>query len=143
MVKGELEVITKIHEFQTKGEIDIIDLTPDIRKFVHETGIREGRITVFVNGSTGAITTTEYEPRLTKDNKNMISNLIPKGIGYFHDQIDSNAHSHLRATLLGSETTIPISKSSVLLGTWQQVVFFELDVRKRRRTVVFQIIGVQ
>jgi secondary thiamine-phosphate synthase enzyme len=143
MVKGQVEIITKIHEFSTQGEIDIIDLTPSISTFVADSGISEGKVTVFVNGSTGAVSTTEYEPRLTEDNKRIMNELVPKGQGYRHDEIDSNAHSHLRATLLGSDVSIPISESRLLLGTWQQVVFFELDVRKRRRTVVFQIIGIQ
>lgn len=143
MVKGQIEIITKIHEFSTAGEIDIIDLTPSITRFVTDSGISEGKITVFVNGSTGAVSTTEYEPRLTEDNKRMMNEIVPKGQGYRHDEIDSNAHSHMRATLLGSDVSIPISKSKLLLGTWQQVVFFELDVRRRRRTVVFQIIGMQ
>lgn len=142
MTTGNYFIESKIHRFETNGEIDIIDLTPKIREFLHDTSLVEGEITVFVNGSTGAIGTTEFEPRLTKDNKNIFSKLIPKGAGYHHDHIDNNAHSHLRATLIGSDKTIPVIDNQLLIGTWQQIVFFEFDTRPRNRSVIFQAKGI-
>ncbi len=131
-----------IYSFNTDGEIDIIDLTEEIITFVRKTGILEGRVTIFCIGSTGAIACTEFENGLISDNKEILQKLIPKAAGYIHDRIDNNAHSHLRSTLLGSEITIPVIDGELVLGTWQQIVFFELDVHKRSRRVVFQILGV-
>lgn len=143
MVKGELEIHSKTLEFQTQGEeVDLIDLTHEIQAYIRSYTITDGRITVFVPGSTAAIITTEFEPRLNEDTKDMVKKLIPRGLGYRHDEIDDNAHSHLRATLLGSEMTIPIINNRAILGTWQQVVFADFDVYPRRRTVVLQIMGI-
>lgn len=139
---GPLTVISEIHKFHTKGEIDIIDLTYPIKEFVNYSRIAEGRLTVFCIGSTGAIVATEFEQGLIQDNMDIINQLIPKGAGYDHDRIDNNAHSHLRSTLFGSEMTIPIVNKELTLGTWQQVVFLELDVHPRNRQVVFQIMGI-
>ncbi|MHA2249859.1 MAG: secondary thiamine-phosphate synthase enzyme YjbQ [Candidatus Kariarchaeaceae archaeon] len=143
MPTGQLQIETRIHQFQTKGEIELIDLTYFIEDFVQATGIREGRVTVFIPGSTAAIIATEFERGLIEDNIRIIQELIPKGGGYQHDRIDSNAHSHLRSSLFGSEMTIPVIEGRVTLGTWQQIVFVELDVRPRNRKVVFQILGIQ
>ncbi|MHA2091237.1 MAG: secondary thiamine-phosphate synthase enzyme YjbQ [Candidatus Kariarchaeaceae archaeon] len=142
MVVGQLQVETTEYQFKTDGEIEIIDLTDNLNDFVKTSGIQEGRVNVFVPGSTGAIVAVEYERGLLQDVKEIIPLLIPKGKGYQHDRIDSNAHSHLRATLYGPEMTIPVTKGTTILGTWQQVVFLELDVRPRHRRVVFQIMGV-
>lgn len=143
MPSGTLHIESKVYQFRTAGEIDIHDLTYDLERFVKETEITDGTVTIFCTGSTGAIACTEFETGLILDNKKMISDLIPKGMGYNHDRIDNNAHSHLRSTLLGSEITIPIIKKELVLGTWQQVVFFELDVHKRSRNVVFQVMGIK
>ena len=142
MVVGQLQIETEEFEFNTDGEIELFDLTDNINQFVRDTGIQEGRVTIFVPGSTGAIVAVEYERGLIQDVKDIIPLLIPKGKGYLHDRIDSNAHSHLRATLYGPEMTVPVSKGRMTLGTWQQVVFLELDVRSRHRRVIFQIMGV-
>ena len=139
---GPLTIMSEIHKFHTKGEIDIIDLTYPITEFVTNSKINEGRLTVFCIGSTGAIVATEYEGGLIQDNKKIIKQLIPQRAEYDHDSIDNNAHSHLRSTLFGSEMTIPVINNELTLGTWQQVVFLELDVHHRNRQVVFQIMGI-
>jgi secondary thiamine-phosphate synthase enzyme len=142
MVVGNMQIETKIHQLQTNGEIELVDLTRFMEDFINETNIAEGRITIFVPGSTAAIIATEYERGLIQDTKEMIAELIPKGKGYAHDRIDNNAHSHLRTSLFGSEMTIPVTNGRPTLGTWQQVVFVELDVRARNRQVVFQLMGI-
>ncbi len=142
MVVGTLQIETKIHNLRTNGEIELIDITREIENFVAETRIKEGRCTIFIPGSTASIIATEYESGLIEDTKRVISELIKKGKGYFHDRIDSNAHSHLRTTLFGSEMTIPVTNGRLTLGTWQQIVFAELDVRPRNRKVVFQMMGI-
>lgn len=142
MVVGQLQIETKVHNLRTGGEIELIDLTNEIEDFISETKIKEGRITIFIPGSTASIIATEFERGLIEDTKKFIDEIIPRGIGYYHDRIDSNAHSHLRTTLFGSEMTIPITQGRPTLGTWQQIVFVELDVRSRSRRVVFQIMGI-
>ncbi len=142
MISGQLSIETKELSVDTSGEIDIIDITDELDKFVHESGIREGRLTVFHPGSTAAIITTEYEHGLIEDLKKTIARIIPRRDDYLHDRIDTNARSHLRATFLQAELTIPIIKGRLVLGTWQQVALVDLDVRPRRRRVVLQIMGI-
>jgi secondary thiamine-phosphate synthase enzyme len=83
----------------------------------------------------------EFEPHIVKDTISFIEKLVPKGIGYNHDFQDDNAHSHLRASLLSPELTVPIIDGKVVLGTWQQIVFLELDTRGRERKLVISIVG--
>ena len=94
-----------------------------------------------VIGSTGALTTIEYETRILDDFRNLLNKLVPKAAGYEHDLIDSNAHSHLRASLIGPSLTIAIHDGLLQLGTWQQPVFVCLDIRPRSRQVAVTIIG--
>lgn len=136
-----MQVITHHLSFQTQGEIDIIDLTNMLERLVDESEIKEGILTVNAIGSTGAITTIEYESRVLDDFRTILKKLIPKGAGYKHDLIDSNAHSHLRASLIGPSVSIAIIKGRLQLGTWQQVVFVDLDVRPRSRTIAVSIVG--
>ncbi|MHA1122377.1 MAG: secondary thiamine-phosphate synthase enzyme YjbQ [Candidatus Heimdallarchaeota archaeon] len=128
-------------DLDTEGEIQIFDITLNVRNAIKDSGIIKGLVSVFVPGATGAITTLEYEPRLVQDTKNLLKKLVPKGIGYQHDYQDDNAHSHLRASLLSPELTIPIIGGAPVLGTWQQVVFLELDTRGRERKIIVTVMG--
>lgn len=128
-------------DLDTEGEIQIFDITLNVRNAIKDSGIIKGLVNVFVPGATGAITTLEYEPRLVQDTKNLLKKLVPKGIGYQHDYQDDNAHSHLRASLLSPELTIPIIGGAPVLGTWQQVVFLELDTRGRERKILVTVMG--
>ncbi|NJE26063.1 YjbQ family protein [Thermococcus sp. MV5] len=128
-------------KFSTNGEIDLIDLTYNIEEIVERSGIKNGQVLVFVPGATGAIVTIEHERGLLEDFKKLLRELVPRGAGYRHDLIDNNAHSHLRATLLGPSLVLPVVEGRVIRGTWQQIFFVELDVRPRRRKVVVQVIG--
>ena len=130
--------VTKEIHFNTKGEIDIVDITYDVEKIVEKTGVKNGTATVFIPGATGAITTIEYEPNLIQDFKDLIEELVPSSKHYRHP---INGRSHLRASLIGPSVTVPISNGRLILGTWQQIVFLELDTRPRSRTVVIQIVG--
>ncbi len=127
--------------FQTKGEIDLVDITHEVEKAIEESGIKNGQVLVFVPGATGAIVTIEHESGLLEDFKRTLRELVPKGRGYLHDRIDDNAHSHLRATLLGASECFPVIDGRLVRGTWQQIFFVELDVRPRHRRVVVQVIG--
>jgi len=127
--------------FQTRGEIDLVDITAEVEGVVEESGIQNGHVLVFVPGATGAIVTIEHESGLLEDFKRALKELIPKGAGYLHDRIDNNAHSHLRATLLGASECFPVIDGRLVRGTWQQIFFVELDVRPRHRRVIVQVVG--
>ena len=134
-------VFTKELHFSTRGEIDLVDITAEVEKVVRESGIKSGHVLVFVPGATGAIVTIEHESGLLEDFKRILRELVPKGRGYLHDRIDDNAHSHLRATLLGASECFPVVDGKLIRGTWQQIFFVELDVRPRHRRVIVQVVG--
>lgn len=120
-----------------------MDITDMVQKAVSESKAVSGIVTVFVPGATGAVTTIEYEPGLLKDFPRVLERVSPKNMDYEHELRwhDGNGHSHCRASLLGPSLTVPFTQKKLLLGTWQQIVFVELDVRPRNRSVILQIIG--
>jgi len=130
-------------QLKTEGAGTIIDITPRVSEAVRRSGMTAGTITAFVPGSTGGLTTIEYEPGLLKDLPDLMEKLVPSDRPYEHDQTwhDGNGFSHLRSALIGPDITVPFSGGKLLLGTWQQVVFLEFDNRPRRRRVILQIIG--
>jgi secondary thiamine-phosphate synthase enzyme len=136
-----MKVHTEELRFSTKGEIDLVDITHKVERVVDESGIENGQVLVFVPGATGAIITIEHESGLLEDFKRILKELVPKGAGYLHDRIDDNAHSHLRASLLGASECFPVVDGRLIRGTWQQIFFVELDVRSRHRRVVVQVMG--
>ncbi len=134
---------SEVISISTKGETDIINITDDVSRIIKSSGIKNGIGCVFVPGATGAITTIEYEPGLLQDLPKALERLFPKGIEYRHEQTwhDGNGHSHIRASMIGPSLTVPIKNGKLILGTWQQIIFLELDVRKRKREIVVQIVG--
>jgi secondary thiamine-phosphate synthase enzyme len=136
-------VFRKHLKFQTSGHGDMRDLSEDVLRVVEQSGARCGVAHVFVVGSTGAVGTIEFEPGLQKDLPTVLDRLIPPGRGYGHEQAwhDGNAHSHLQATLLGPSLAVPIENGSLVLGTWQQVIFLECDNRPRERTLIVTVMG--
>ena len=129
--------------FQTEGDGTIVDLTGRIEAAPAESGGETGQLVVFVPGSTGAVTTVEYEPGLVRDLPEFFERIVPSGKTYHHDATwgDGNGFSHLRASLVGPSLSIPVSNGAMTLGTWQQVVFLEFDNRERRRRVELSIVG--
>jgi secondary thiamine-phosphate synthase enzyme len=138
-----MTVITRNIQIKSKSENDIIDITDKVSRIVKESKIENGVVTVFVVGSTAAITTIEYEPGLQQDFPEMLSRLVPKGTEYAHDNAwhDGNGHSHVRASLIGPSLTIPFIAGHLTLGTWQQIVLLEMDIRPRERKIIIQMIG--
>jgi len=136
-------VVTKKANLRTRREGEIIDITSEVEAAVRSTELSNGIVTVFVQGSTGAITTMEYEPGLLRDLPDALERIVPRGATYRHEERwqDGNGHSHVRASLLGPGITIPFVEGRLTLGTWQQVVFVELDVQGRSRELILQIIG--
>jgi len=114
-----------------------------VSDLVARSGLRTGVVTVFVIGSTGALITIEDEPGLREDLSTALERIAPAGIPYKHEEAwhDGNGHSHIRASILGPSITIPFNDSRLVLGTWQQILFVELDVRNRHRKLIVQMIG--
>lgn len=142
-VPENMDVVTKIIHIDSNGEADTIDLTEDAEKAVQESRLGNGVLTLFVQGSTGALTTMEYEEGLIKDLPVALERIAPKKAVYEHERRwhDGNGHSHVRASLIGPSLSIPFVKGKLTLGTWQQIVFVELDTKSRSREIVAQIIG--
>ena len=128
---------------KTSGRDDIHDITQQVQRQVSESGMKDGIACVFVSGSTAALTTVEFEPGLVKDLQEAMDRLYPKGIEYEHHLRwgDGNGHSHVRASMLGPSLVVPFKGGELMLGTWQQIVLMELDVRARSRDIVVQVIG--
>lgn len=138
-----MKITTRKIEFRTGGENDMVDITGDVVSAVRSSGTVDGIATIFVVGSTAAITTIEYEPGLREDFPRMLGRIAPGDIEYEHQKMwhDGNGHSHVRASLVGPSLTVPFKDGSLTLGTWQQIVVVEMDIRPRQREVVLQIIG--
>ena len=128
---------------KTRGNTDILDITRELEHLVAESGLRSGTLTVFCPSSTSGVTTVEYEPGAVSDLKGMFEELVPSNREYAHNAPwgDGNGHSHLRAALLGASLTIPFLERSLTLGTWQQVIYIDFDIRPRQRELVVQMIG--
>jgi secondary thiamine-phosphate synthase enzyme len=127
----------------TRGDTDIQDITTELERLVFESGLKSGTLTVFCPSSTSGLTTVEFEPGAVADLKRMFEELIPSGRDYAHNATwdDGNGHSHIRAALLGSSLTVPFVEKTLTLGTWQQVVHVDFDIRPRRRELVVQMVG--
>ena len=136
-------VVTKKISLSTRGECDIIDITPQVAEQVSQSGIDSGVVTIFVAGSTAGVTTIEFEPGLISDLEGMWQRIAPKGIPYDHDRRwgDGNGYAHVRASLLGASLVVPVSNQRLILGTWQQIVLVDFDNRPRSREVNLQIMG--
>lgn len=128
----------------TTGEGDIQDLTGRVSDLLADSGVTDGICTIFVSGSTAAITTIEYEQGVLRDLNRALSVLAPSDISYAHDARwgDGNGRSHIKAALVGPSLTVPVVGGTLALGTWQQIVLMELDTRSRSdRKVMITIIG--
>ena len=136
-------VVSSEIDIKTKGEGDIIDITGLTKNAVRKSGLTSGIATLFISGATGALTTIEYESGLLSDLPAILERIAPKKYPYEHEKRwhDGNGHSHIRASLIGPSLTIPFINKTLTLGTWQQIIFIELDVRSRSRKLFVQIIG--
>ena len=136
-------VVTKKISLQTKGNCDIIDITPQVEQQVAETGINSGTATLLVAGSTARITTIDFESGLLSDLKRMWERNVPQNIPYDHDRRwgDGNGYSHVRASLLGASLVVPFNDKRLTLGTWQQIVLVDFDNRPRSRQIILQVMG--
>lgn len=138
---GQMQAKTTELSHPTQGDDDALDLTAEVQHAVDAAEAVEGQATVFVRGSTAAITTMEFEPGGVHDLRETLERLIPSQGAYEHNRLnhDSNSHAHQRASLIGPSLTVPIVDGRLTLGTWQQIVLLDFDDRPRRRTVVVQV----
>jgi len=136
-------VESKSVSLHTHREGEIVDITSIVQAILERSNLSDGVAFLFVPGSTGALTTIEYEPGLLTDFPASLDRLIPREIPYEHEKHwhDGNGHSHVRASMIGPDLFVPFEKRHLMLGTWQQIVFVELDVRPRDRTVLVQLMG--
>ena len=138
-----MKIFTDKVDFETKGNCDIIDISKELEKILGKSKIKNGILNVFIAGATGAITTIEYEAGLISDLQNLLKKIAPETGEYGHNKThsDRNAHSHLRASLLGPSLTVPVDESKMVLGKWQKIIFVDMDNRPRKREVLIKIIG--
>lgn len=136
-------IFTESISIDTRGYCDIIDITPRLLSILRRPMIANGLITLFCPGSTGSITTIEYEPGVLQDLKEALERIAPSNIPYRHDERwgDGNGFSHVRAALMKPSLTIPVAEGRLTLGTWQQVVFIDFDNCARHRDIIVQIMG--
>lgn len=129
--------------FRTNGDAQMVDVTEAAQQSVTDSGLQAGILTLFVPGSTAALTTIEYEPGALDDFKRLFDEIAPENRHYDHNARweDGNGHSHVRAALLGPSLTLPFAEGRLLLGTWQQIILVDFDNRPRSRRVVAQVMG--
>lgn len=129
--------------FQTRGNAEMVDVTRQVAQVVRDSGFDGGTVTVFCPGATCAVTTIEYEDGALSDLQRLFDEIADPDRPYAHNQRwgDGNGHSHVRAALLGPSLTVPFMERSLLLGTWQQIIFVDFDNRARSRQVIVQVMG--
>ena len=129
--------------FSTEGDGDVIDLTAGVASVVEQAGVDSGAVSVFVPGSTAAITLMEYEPGGVHDLQQTLDRLVPKEGDYEHNRLnaDTNSHAHIRAAVVGPSEIVPVREGRLETGTWQQIVLVDFDDRPRQRTVVVQVLS--
>ena len=138
-----MELHTGQLRFSTDGDGDVIDLTEGVESVLESSGVQNGIVSVFVPGSTAAVTAMEHEPGGVRDLREALERLIPAQGDYEHNRLnhDTNSHAHIRAAIVGPSETVPVHDGGLALGTWQQLVLVDFDDRPRERTVVVQVIG--
>ena len=138
-----MKIVSDSVEISTKGHTDIVDITPQVRDVLNQSGLKQGQLTVFVSGSTAGVTSIEYEPGLLKDLPEALDKIAPMGVRYHHDDTwgDGNGYAHVRAAMIGASFTVPFKEGRMLLGTWQQIVILDFDNRSRHRKIAVQMMG--
>jgi secondary thiamine-phosphate synthase enzyme len=138
-----MTVITQTIFLNTTGNTDVQDITHQLVDLVARNELASGILTVFCPSATSALTTIEYESGAIRDLRRLFEEIIPQHREYAHNERwhDGNGHTHIRAALLGPSLTIPFVDRKLTLGTWQQVVYVDFDVRPRQRQLIVQLIG--
>jgi secondary thiamine-phosphate synthase enzyme len=132
-------------EVKTSAGTDILDLTEAVAAELEQTGVTEGLLTLFISGSTAALTTIEFESGVVNDLRAAIDRLFPRDISYEHDRRwgDGNGYAHVRAAFMKPSLSIPLAGGRLRLGTWQQIVLLDFDNRPRQRRIQGQVMGLK
>lgn len=138
-----MKIFTIEFEIDTQGNTDILDITGKVEEIIRSSDIETGICVLFTPSSTSSLTTIEFEPGCLEDLKRSFERIAPSTDRYAHNARwgDGNGHSHIRAALLGASVTIPIQNHRLTLGTWQQIILVDFDIRPRRRRVKVQLLG--
>ena len=136
-------VLTCELQLRTRGGYDVRDITAEVARVVRESKLKAGVVAIFCPGSTGGLTTIEFEDGVVADLRQVLDEITPPDRDYRHHARwhDDNGHSHMRAALIGSSLTVPFVDGALTLGTWQAIVFCEFDTRARTRKLVVQVVG--
>jgi secondary thiamine-phosphate synthase enzyme len=129
-------LVISLIEIDTQERREVIDITSHVEEALKESGVKKGICLIFTTHTTTALTVNEAEPELMRDLLKKMISMVPKGEGYGHDESDGNAHAHIQAALLGNSAVLPVEGGSLTLGTWQRVLFLELDGPRKRRVLV-------
>ncbi len=121
---------------KTKSTFEIINITSNVNRIVSKSKISDGNLVVFTPHTTCAIIINEDEPGLVSDILRKMSDLVPRGGGYSHDGIDNNAHAHILSSIIGPSVALPVIGGKAALGTWQSILFIELDGPRNRKVTV-------
>ena len=137
-----MTLINEKFTVHTKGNTDIVDITNDIKNIVYRHSLQQAVVYVYVAGSTVSITNIEYEPGLIKDLPEVLDRIAPVDKDYHHDEMwhDGNGYAHIRASIVGNSTMVPLLEGALHLGQWQQIVLIDFDNKARTRTVHVQIV---
>ncbi len=138
-----MSVATYPMRLSTQGQSEVRDITGAVQEVIGRAKLSAGTVTVSCPSSTSALTTIEFEPGCVADLKRMFEELIPSGREYAHNATwdDGNGHSHLRASLLGPSLTVPFTGGRMTLGTWQQIIYVDFDIRPRNRELIVLVMG--
>jgi len=130
-------------ELKTKGNADVNDITHQVKEVIRESDLQDGVVTIFTPSSTSGITTIEFESGAISDFQRLFDEIISPKRTYAHNARwgDGNGHSHIRASLLGASLNVPFKNKNLMLGTWQQIIFVDFDIRPRQRHIVLQMVG--
>ena len=131
-------------DVQLKTGIDIVDISHELQRLIKKSKIINGTLNATVIGSTGSITTIEFEPGVVEDLRRAVNRIAPPDLEYEHEKAwhDGNGHSHVQAAMLGPSIALPVRESRLITGTWQQVVVINHDNKARKRKVEVTIIGI-
>jgi len=138
-----MTVVTDVIQLTTKGNADVLDITNEVNRILNRTKLNSGIVTIFCPSATSALTTIEYESGCVKDLRRLFDEILPPNRDYAHNARwgDGNGHSHVRAALLKPSLVVPFVERNLTLGTWQQIIYVDFDIRHRTRRLVVQIMG--
>ena len=130
-------VFTDYLWFDTKARQEFVRITDDVAAIVKKSGVEDGIVLVSAMHITSAVYVNDWEDGLIEDFQVWLEELAPSGLPYKHHQTgEDNADAHLKRTLMGHQVIVPITKSALDLGPWEQIFYAEFDGQRRKRVVV-------